>query len=161
MSLLKYNTTRKIVYEIVVKIALLLIFTFSVVFVSAQDWYRMIEQVAGQTDLGSSFILYNYLCPFIFDFEVEEAYPVYMNQNYRLIKAMKLSHGNISETAVDVRIILKNAIHFNATIVAIAHNHPSNSALPSVEDDRLTLRVKKACELMCLYLLDHLIIIDG
>ena len=32
---------------------------------------------------------------------------------------------------------------------------------PSKDDDRLTERVKNACELMRLYLLDHVIVTDG
>ena len=49
----------------------------------------------------------------------------------------------------------------NATIVAFCHNHPSGNTHPSKEDDRLTERVKKACEVMRLYLLDHVIMTDG
>ena len=84
-----------------------------------------------------------------------------MNQNFKLIKTARISHGGISETAVDVRIIMKEALLCNATVVALCHNHPSNNARPSRDDDRLTERVKKACDIMRLHLLDHLIITDG
>ena len=84
-----------------------------------------------------------------------------MNQNYRLIKEERLSHGGITETLVDVRLIVKEALLNNATIVALCHNHPSDNARPSKEDDRLTERVKKACELMRIYLLDHVIVTES
>jgi DNA repair protein RadC len=45
--------------------------------------------------------------------------------------------------------------------VALCHNHPSGNTRPSKDDDRLTERVKKACEVMRLYLLDHVIVTDG
>ena len=95
------------------------------------------------------------------DLDVEEAWVLLLNQNYKLIKAERLSHGGITETAVDVRLMVKSAILCNATIVALAHNHPSNNASPSREDDRLTERARKACETMRIYLLDHIIITDG
>ena len=84
-----------------------------------------------------------------------------MNQNYKLIRAERLSRGGITETAVDVRMIIKQAVLCNATIVAITHNHPSGSTRPSKDDDRLTERVKKACDVMRLFLADHVIVTDG
>lgn len=84
-----------------------------------------------------------------------------MNQNYKLIKPLQLSHGGITETAVDIRVIIKNALLCNATVIALCHNHPSGNASPSGDDDRITQRLKKACEVMRLYLADHLIITDG
>lgn len=84
-----------------------------------------------------------------------------MNQNYKLIKAERISHGGITETAVDVRIIIREALLHNATVVAFCHNHPSNNLRPSNDDNRLTQRIKSACDTMRLYFLDHLIITDG
>jgi DNA repair protein RadC len=95
------------------------------------------------------------------DLATEEAWILLMNQNYRLIKTVRISRGGISETAVDIRIILKEALLCNATVVALCHNHPSNNPSPSRDDDRLTERVKKACDIMRIYLLDHLVVTDG
>lgn len=74
---------------------------------------------------------------------------------------MCISRGGISETAVDVRVICREAVLCNATVVALCHNHPSNNARPSGDDDRITQRVQKACEVMRLFFLDHLVITDG
>jgi DNA repair protein RadC len=95
------------------------------------------------------------------DLDVEEAWVVLLSHNYKLIKAERISRGGITETAVDVRLIVKSAVLNNATIVALVHNHPSNNTRPSKDDDRLTERVKKACEVMRLYMLDHVIVTDG
>ena len=95
------------------------------------------------------------------DLDVEEAWALMLNQNYKLIKIMRISHGGISETAVDIRIILKEALLCNATVMALCHNHPSNNPFPSAPDDQLTKRVKNACELMRIYFLDHVIVTDG
>ncbi|MBQ2589088.1 MAG: DNA repair protein RadC [Prevotella sp.] len=123
---------------------------------------RRQKEVAEQRkDLGSATAIYEYVHPMMKDLDVEEAWIILMNQNYKLIRAQRISHGGITETAVDVRIIIKEAILSNATILALCHNHPSNNPTPSSDDDRLTQRVKKACETMRIYFLDHLIICDG
>ena len=95
------------------------------------------------------------------DLDVEESWLLLMNQNYKLIKSMCLSHGGITETAVDIRLIIKEAVLCNATILAIAHNHPSGSLRPSKDDDQLTQAVKQACNTMRIHFLDHIIITDG
>ena len=74
---------------------------------------------------------------------------------------MKISEGGITETAVDIRIIMQAAVKYGATIMALAHNHPSNNATPSRADDQLTMQVKKACDIMRIFFMDHVIITDG
>ena len=95
------------------------------------------------------------------DLNVEQAWVVLLNQNYGFIKDVQLSYGGISETSVDVRIALKHALLNNATIMALCHNHPSGNIRPSRDDDQLTERFKKACELMRIHFLDHVIVTDG
>jgi DNA repair protein RadC len=123
---------------------------------------RQLEEAEERLDMGSATAIYNLMLPRMQDLDVEEAWIVLMNQHYRLIKdPIRISHGGISETAVDVRIAIKEALLANATILALCHNHPSNNIKPSREDDKLTERVKKACEVMRIHFLDHLIITDG
>lgn len=122
---------------------------------------RQAEKAEERKQLNSALAIYEYMHPRMQDLSEEEAWVLLMNQNFKLIKSVQLSHGGITETAVDVRLIVKHALLCNATVVALCHNHPSNNASPSGDDDRLTQRVKQACELMRLHLLDHLIITDG
>ena len=118
-------------------------------------------QVVQRPDMGSSLAIYNYLQPMIGDLQVEQAHVILMNQNFKMLKHVKLSEGGLTETAVDVRLIIKEAVQCNATIVALAHNHPSGNTKPSRQDDVLTLNVKKACEVMRLFFMDHIIVTDG
>ena len=122
---------------------------------------RQREKAEERPDLGSPTAIYNYMHPRMQDLDVEEAWVILMNQRYRLIRALRISHGGISETAVDVRIIMKEALLCNATVMALVHNHPSGQARPSRDDDRLTQRVKQACDTMRIYMLDHIIVCDG
>ena len=112
-------------------------------------------------DLSSATAIYKYMQPKMQDLEVEEAHVILMNQNFRLIKSIRLSHGGITEVSVDIRIILKEAILNNATVVAFCHNHPSGNTRPSMVDDELPQSLKKACECMRIHFLDHVIVCDG
>lgn len=105
--------------------------------------------------------IYKYLSPRMRDLDVEESYVIMMNQAYKELKTMRLSHGGITETAVDVRLIMKEALLSNATVVALAHNHPSGNISPSKDDDMLTRKIAEACRTMRLHFLDHVIITDG
>jgi DNA repair protein RadC len=122
---------------------------------------RQREKAEERKQMGSAVDIYEYMHTHMQDLDVEEAWIVLMNQNYKLLKAMRISHGGITETAVDLRIIMREALLANATILALSHNHPSGNIMPSGDDDRLTQRVKKACEIMRIHFLDHIIITDG
>ena len=122
---------------------------------------RQRERAEERANLCSAQYIYDYMHPRMQDLDVEEAWVLLMNQNFKLIKAVRISRGGISETAVDVRVICREAVLCNATVVALCHNHPSNNPHPSGDDDRITQRVQKACEVMRLYFLDHRVITDG
>lgn len=122
---------------------------------------RQQEKAKERAQFNSPDAIYNYMHPLMQDLDTEEAWVLLMNQNFKLIKAERISHGGISETAVDIRIIMKEALLNNATVVALCHNHPSNNAKPSREDDQLTQRLQKACDTLRIYMLDHVIVCDG
>lgn len=122
---------------------------------------RQLEEAEEREDLGSATAIYNHMHPLMQDLDVEEAWVLLMNRNFKLIKRLRISHGGLSETAVDVRIIIKEALLANATIIALCHNHPSNNDRPSADDDRLTQRLNEACSLMRIHMADHVIITDG
>lgn len=122
---------------------------------------RQAEKAEECRRMDSAQAIYEMMHPRMQDLPTEQAWVLLMNQNFKLIRAVQISNGGISETAVDVRIILKEALLSNATVIALCHNHPSNNASPSGDDDRLTQRLKKACETMRIYMLDHIIVTDG
>ncbi len=112
-------------------------------------------------DLGTATLIYNHMRPKLQDLDVEEFWVLLLNQHYRLIKKVRISHGGITETSVDIRIVMKEAVLANCTILAVCHNHPSGNLSPSKADDELTRGLKRACELMQIHFLDHVIITDG
>mgnify|MGYP000018417287 FL=1 len=122
---------------------------------------RAAQRPAERMALTSAQDIYRYMLPKMQDLSVEEAWIVLMNQSYKVIKRKRISHGGITETSVDVRVIIKEALLCNATVVALCHNHPSDNPHPSGADNQLTQRVKKACDLMRLYFLDHVVVAES
>jgi DNA repair protein RadC len=53
---------------------------------------------------------------------------------------------------------MQAAILANATGIDLCHNHPSGNCLPSGNDNKITLKIRKVCELMNITLADHLVI---
>ncbi|MBR4919726.1 MAG: DNA repair protein RadC [Prevotella sp.] len=122
---------------------------------------RQQETPEERPDLGTATRIYNHMHPILQDLDVEEFWVLLMNQNYRLIKKLRIAHGGITEVSVDVRIIMREAILANATILAVCHNHPSGSLRPSQQDNLLTESIHRACNTMRIHFLDHIIITDG
>ena len=122
---------------------------------------RQAEKPEERPDVGTATRIYNQMHPLMQDLDVEEFWLLLMNQNHRLIKQMRISHGGITEVSVDIRIIMREAVLSNATMLAVCHNHPSGSLRPSKMDDELTANLNKACQVMRIKLLDHVIVTDG
>lgn len=122
---------------------------------------RQMEKPEERPDLGTATRIYNHMHPLLQDLDVEEFWLLLMNQNHRLIKKVRIAHGGISEVTVDIRIIIREAVLANATILAVCHNHPSGSLTPSRADQELTKTIMRACQVMRIKFLDHVIITDG
>lgn len=99
-----------------------------------------------------------YLIPLMQDFETERFCVLYINNANKLIAQEYISHGSLTATVVDIKLLLRNALQHLASKLILAHNHPSGNAQPSRSDIRLTEKVKEAALLMDIELLDHIII---
>lgn len=122
---------------------------------------RQMESPEERPDLGTATRIYNHMHPVMQDLDVEEFWILLMNQNFRLIKKQRIAHGGISEVSVDIRIIMREAVLCNATILVACHNHPSGNIRPSKEDNDLTKSIMQACNVMRIKFMDHVIITDG
>lgn len=112
-------------------------------------------------ELSTATRIYNEMIPVMQDLDHEEFWVLLLNQKYSLIRKFRLSIGGITEVSVDVRIMMREAVLSNATILIACHNHPSGSLCPSKVDNELTQSIKNACQVMRIHFLDHVIITDG
>ena len=69
--------------------------------------------------------------------------------------------GGIDSCCVDIRNIFKHALLSNATCIICFHNHLSGCSDPSMEDRRITDRIKECGKLLGIPLTDHIIIGDA
>ena len=122
------------------------------------------EYLAGESgdtkDVSTAVRVWN-MCRDMSLLDVEHFDILLLNQNYRLIKRVNISKGGITETSVDIRIIFRECLLNNATILMCVHNHPSGSISPSRADDELTRSISNAAKVMRIHFADHVIIGDG
>ncbi len=99
-------------------------------------------------------------CRSLQDLDIEKLITLYLNGLNRLI-CIQLFPGTINCAVVYPREIIKNALLAGACGVILVHNHPSGGLKFSEADINLTKRVKDACALVEIRLLDHVLIGDG
>lgn len=83
---------------------------------------------------------------------------LFLNQASQVLGYTLISEGGITETTVDVRLILQAALLTNSVSLILAHNHPSGNLKPSKLDIELTKQIKEASKLMRINVLDHIIL---
>lgn len=88
----------------------------------------------------------------------ESVYVLYLDQKNTVLGIKKISECGISSAIVDVRMIFQGGLLTNCSGMILCHNHPSGNLKPSMEDIKLTKKVKEGGELLNINLLDHLII---
>lgn len=88
----------------------------------------------------------------------EEFKVIYLDRRNGVIGIRELSKGSVCGTVVDIRLLLCIAVSCNSSGIIISHNHPSGKVNPSKADNQLTKKIEKACEVMEVKLLDHVII---
>ena len=83
---------------------------------------------------------------------------VLLDVKNRVLRHVKISTGGLSAAMVNPRDILKAAVAESASAIIVIHNHPSGDPEPSADDLHVTRRIKEACELTGIRLLDHIIV---
>jgi DNA repair protein RadC len=91
----------------------------------------------------------------------EELRAIYLNTRQRIIHEELISIGGIDRINSSVKNILQPAVELLAKRIILIHNHPSGSIESSLQDKRFTQKVRTACEMLDIELLDHIIIGDG
>ena len=89
---------------------------------------------------------------------LEEFKVVYMNNAHKVLSVSTLSQGGVSATVADPKIIFATALKRNASVIALAHNHPSGNIKPSRHDEAMTSKLKQGAAFLDITILDHIII---
>lgn len=121
---------------------------------------RKLAEPDAQLQISSSHNVYDIMHPILADLQHEEVWLLILNKANRVMRKIQLSKGGISDSVVDIRMIMKEAIDNLAVNIILCHNHPSGNTVPSPNDDDTTFRLRKAGQIMGIALLDHIIIAD-
>ena len=100
-------------------------------------------------------------CSDIRDSKREHFIVFYLDTQNRLIERQIISIGTLSSSLVHPREVFEPAIRLSAASIIIAHNHPSNSVDPSIEDREITNRLKEAGKIIGIEVIDHIIVTDS
>ena len=119
------------------------------------------QETPEKTSISSARDSYNVFSQHLSDLRTEEFWAIFLNQKNQIVYKTQISKGGISGTLVDVRVLFRIALEHFATSIIVAHNHPSGSLKPSLEDIQITKNIKNAGEILNITLLDHLIIGDN
>ena len=118
----------------------------------------MREAHTDRVTMGSASDLFEYFRTHILDLPHEECHMLMLDVKNRIMGHKLVSRGGITESSVDIRLVLRSALITGATNIVLCHNHPSGVPAPSKADDVLTRRLKEACDVMHIRLLDHVIV---
>lgn len=91
----------------------------------------------------------------------ELVYLIAVDNRAKPLGVFLLNRGSINRSLVDVRGMMISLLLCNAAGFIIVHNHVSGEVIPSVEDGRVTERIKAAAELLDVEFCDHIIIGDN
>ncbi|RLM18715.1 hypothetical protein BIY29_17855 [Brenneria alni] len=86
---------------------------------------------------------------------------MFLDNQHRVIRHQEMFAGTINCVEVHPREIVREALKANAAALILAHNHPSGKAEPSQADRAITEQIMKACLLLEIRVLDHLVIGRG
>lgn len=86
---------------------------------------------------------------------------LFLDNQHHVIRHQEMFVGTINSVEVHPREIVREALKANAAALILAHNHPSGKAEPSQADRAITEQIVKACLLMEIRVLDHLVIGHG
>lgn len=91
----------------------------------------------------------------------EQVYMMALDDKHKMIRCVQLGEGTVNASEITIRRIITEALKSNATVVILAHNHPSGVALPSGNDRAVTARIYAALKMINIKLEDHIVVADG
>lgn len=117
---------------------------------------RMPSKILNSPDDIAAFFMDEMRC-----LEAEHFYAAYLDSKSMLIKYEVLFKGSVKESLVFMREIIRNALKCDAVRIVVLHNHPSGDPTPSHADIITTNKLHRACDIVDIPLVDHIIIGDN
>lgn len=81
-----------------------------------------------------------------------------LDKDNRFVSCEVLRKGSFDAVSVNAREIFDYASRYNSNKVIISHNHPSGIAMPSAEDLKFTMEIRRVLHFLNIHLFDHIIV---
>lgn len=85
-------------------------------------------------------------------------YVMFLNRSNEVLGYRQICSGTQSGCLVDVKMIMGVACKVHSSSLIVSHSHPTGSLAFSRPDIELTKKIKEACKVLDIVLLDHVII---
>lgn len=102
--------------------------------------------------------VFNYYKPYLRDLKKEVFKVMLLDGRNKIIKDVTISEGSLTKSIVHPREVIKEATKESAAALIFVHNHPSGESKPTKDDVEITERLIKACDIVGIRVLDHIII---
>lgn len=119
------------------------------------------HQLAKESALTNPDITRGYLQNLLTGRDREVFLVMFLDNQNRVIHHEEMFTGTFNCVEVHPREIVREALKSNAAAIILAHNHPSGVAEPSAADRHITEKISKACQLLNIRVLDHIVIGRG
>ncbi len=106
----------------------------------------------------SSLAVARHFQPRFVDRRQEIVIALFLNGQNQYLGEKNITEGTPTQATVYIRHIMEEALHESAAAIVLVHNHPSGNPEPSIGDDETTRQLMRACEILGIVLLDHIII---
>ena len=103
----------------------------------------------------------NFVRSILTDNSREHFVALYLDGQHQVAAYSIVSIGTANQAPVSPREVFQRAVLTGAISIVVAHNHPSESTVPSHEDRAVTTRLREAGELLGIKVLDHLIVTNS
>jgi len=110
--------------------------------------------------LKSSLDCFNYIKDDYLFLGVERVIIVYVDSNLKIIKKTIFDSFEVAISNLPLKLIIKEAINYNALGIFISHNHPSGNPRPSKSDILATVNLYNTLKNINIILFDHIIVSD-
>ena len=120
-----------------------------------------LRSAAARTTLSSFDAVAAWARPRLSALEHEEVWLLALDGRNGLKSARRIAQGGMHGCALTTRDVLAPALRDAASAIVLVHNHPSGDPRPSPEDVTMTSLVARACEVVGMPLLDHVIVARG
>jgi DNA repair protein RadC len=123
---------------------------------------RLLEERRGETlRIACARDIYDRYASELRDSRVESAVLLMLDNQNTVIRDAWFGQHSSSAAQVAIGDLLRPAIREVAARVALIHNHPGNNPNPSASDLDFTRRLRSACDILGIGLVDHVIVAEA